>query len=383
MSKIITYFIFLIQSLLFLTIIPDLLLILVSKLKKPQTSNNNKNLTTYLFLIPAYQDKFETLLRNVNAILNLNYPKDKIKIILIADCLDNFNESKLPKILKVLKVNLEVHSKINSLKSTLSEIPQEIDFIVILDSDNIIHPEFLIEVSKLTDRFKVIQGKRVPLNIYSKFAVIDSLSDLVYEKIDHYYPSLLNLSSTITGSGFVIARNLFLKIIPGINVLGGFDKILQSILTLKNIKIGYAPSAIVYDQKVNTADVYVRQRKRWIYYYFYNAIKYGFKIFLKGLSTFNLNKIYMGLKSLRPPFGLVGFAYLCFTILSLFLNKFLFHVSIIFFKAFVTYILILLFDTNQLKWKVIQSLPILIVNQLKAFFTMYDARKDSLKTKHN
>ena len=383
MSKIITYFIFLIQSLLFLTIIPDLLLILVSKLKKTQTSNNNKNLTTYLFLIPAYQDKFETLLRNVNAILNLNYPKDKIKIILIADCLDNFNESKLPKILKVLKVNLEVHSKINSLKSTLSEIPQEIDFIVILDSDNIIHPEFLIEVSKLTDRFKVIQGKRVPLNIYSKFAVIDSLSDLVYEKIDHYYPSLLNLSSTITGSGFVIARNLFLKIIPGINVLGGFDKILQSILTLKNIKIGYAPSAIVYDQKVNTADVYVRQRKRWIYYYFYNAIKYGFKIFLKGLSTFNLNKIYMGLKSLRPPFGLVGFTYLCFTILSLFLNKFLIHVSIIFFTAFVTYILILLFDTNQLKWKVIQSLPILIVNQLKAFFTMYDARKDSLKTKHN
>lgn len=382
MSKIFTFILLLCESVLFLTLLQDLILIFFSKLRKKFFLHETQSFRKYLFVIPAYKDDYEILIRNIKAILQLNYPKDNFKIILIADCIDETNLKLISQFVKTVKVNLQTHSKINSLKSVISEISSDIDFIVILDSDNIVHPEFLMEINKLTDHYEVIQGRRVPFNTNTKYELIDSLSDTVYEKIDHYYPSLFNLSSTISGSGFIISKKYFEKFIPKIDVVGGFDKVLQSLFTLENIKIGYTPTALVYDQKVKTSDAYVKQRRRWIYYYFYNAINYGLRILLKGIFRLNINQIYFGLKSLRPPFNLIGLILIASLLISIFLNPFSLIVSISLFLFFLIYIIILLLESNQFNWKVLSSLPFLMFNQIKAILNISEAKKDSLKTKH-
>jgi len=374
----ITYWILYVSILVILSY--EIVLFILSFFAKP-VSNSLSRKRKFLILIPAFRES-EVLFSTINSIKKLNFPADLFDAVLINDECDEKVISKLKEEIKILDVNLSSHSKIESLKKAI-DLTKGYDFIVILDADNLVHPDFLFEINNsISDKTKVIQGLRLPKNLNSTFEKIDAMTDFVYNQIDRIIPSRLGLTGTISGSGFAIRTDLFQELIPIINTKGGFDKILQSELLLRNIPVEVCSNAIVFDEKTMTAKSYSKQRTRWLYYHFYNSFKYGLKLFFTGIINRNLNQIHLGLISIRPPINLIYFISFILIITGFWICSFC---SITIFLALVLFsiiILQILIKHKIFSFNLILSLPLIFINQLKSLFNLRTAKNDSLKTEH-
>lgn len=374
----ITYWILYVSILVILSY--EILLFILSFFAKP-VSNSLSRKRKFLILIPAFRES-EVLFSTINSIKKLNFPADLFDAVLINDECDEKVISKLKEEIKILDVNLSSHSKIESLKKAI-DLTKGYDFIVILDADNLVHPDFLSEINNsISDETEVIQGLRLPKNLSSTFEKIDAMTDFVYNQIDRIIPSRLGLTGTISGSGFAIRTDLFQELIPIINTKGGFDKILQSELLLRNIPVEVCSTAIVFDEKTMTAKSYSKQRTRWLYYHFYNSFKYGLKLFFTGIINRNLNQIHLGLISIRPPINLIYFISFILIITGFWICSFC---SITIFLALVLFsiiILQILIKHKIFSFNLILSLPLIFINQLKSLFNLRTAKNDSLKTEH-
>lgn len=374
----ITYWILYISILVILSY--EIVLFILSFFAKP-VSNSLSRKRKSLILIPAFKES-EVLFSTINSIKKLNFPADLFDAVLINDECDEKVISKLKEEIKILDVNLSSHSKIESLKKAI-DLTKGYDFIVILDADNLVHPDFLFEINNsISDKTKVIQGLRLPKNLNSTFEKIDAMTDFVYNQIDRIIPSRLGLTGTISGSGFAIRTDLFQELIPIINTKGGFDKILQSELLLRNIPVEVCSTAIVFDEKTMTAKSYSKQRTRWLYYHFYNSFKYGLKLFFTGIINRNLNQIHLGLISIRPPINLIYFISFILIITGFWICSFC---SITIFLALVLFsiiILQILIKHKIFSFNLILSLPLIFINQQKSLFNLRKAKNDSLKTEH-
>ena len=76
----------------------------------------------------------------------------------------------------------------------------------------------------------------------------------------------------------------FKKIMKSIKAIGGFDKELELQILKETRTIGYLEDAYVYDEKVQKAEVFSNQRRRWlsaqIHYFskdFLNSVKHLIK----------------------------------------------------------------------------------------------------------
>ncbi|MGB9664748.1 MAG: glycosyltransferase [Ignavibacteria bacterium] len=366
--------------LIFTLIFYEIVLFILSLFFKRNSTNSNEK-RKFLILIPAFGEG-DILLSTVDALEKLNYPGDLLDIVLLNDGCDERVLKNIKHKIKILDVNLEAHSKIESLKKAI-DLTDNFDFVIILDADNLVHHDFLKELNKsITEKTKVIQGLRLPKNLNSKFEKLDAMTDFVYNQLDRIAPSKLGLSGTLSGSGFAIRTDLFKQIIPEINTKGGFDKILQSELMLQNIPVEVCKTAIVFDEKISSRENYIRQRTRWLYYHFYNSINYGIKILLTGIFHFNLNQIHFGLKTLRPPINLLYFLSLILVIAGLWFCP---VCSIILFAALIIFSLIIaniLRINKLLSFELLISLPLIFINQLFSIFRLREAKENSLRTEH-
>lgn len=376
--KIVFGFFFIVVSFL---ISYEIFLCVLSSLVKKASSHSNKK-RKFLILIPAFREG-RVLLSTIDALEKMNYPGNLFEIVLLNDNCDERSIETLKNKIKILNVNLTSHSKVESLNKAI-RLTDNFDFVVILDADNLVHPHFLTELNRtINDKTKVIQGLRLPKNLNSTMEKLDAITDFVYNELDRIAPSNLGLSGTLSGSGFAIRSDLFRQIIPEINTKGGFDKILQSELMLKNIPVEICKTAIVFDEKISSKENYVRQRTRWLYYHFYNSIKYGIKILLNGILHFNLNQIHFGFKTLRPPINLLYFFSLILVVAGLLICpvcSIILLVVLIIFTLIITNILRI---NKILSFELLISLPLIFINQLVSMFRLREAKENSLKTEHS
>ncbi len=361
-------------------IIYQIILIVCSLFIDKKVSVQNTFLHSFLILIPAYKES-KVLLKMTEASQKINYPESKYKTIIIADECDEAVLSQIPAEIKVQKIFPIQHNKVNSLK-TILPIEDVFGFVVILDADNIVHPEFLNNLNKeISNDFKVIQGLRIPKNLETTTARLDAITDLIYNQLDRIIPAKLGLTGTLSGSGFAIERNLFQEMINSINTFGGFDKILQSKLLLKNIPVHIAIDAIIYDEKTSLQSEYIKQRKRWLYFHFYNSIKYGFKLLLNGIKNLNINQLHLGIISLRPPLNFLLFLGFILIITGVFINLLLTLFLFVLVSLFVIYLILILKKAGVFSIDLLISLPLIFIRQIISLIGMMEARKDSLRTK--
>lgn len=369
------YFIF--SGAIALFLLYEVILIAISLFLKKEADINNNFLHSFLILIPAYKES-TVLNKTSEALKKLAYHESKYKVIIIADDCDEQILSDIP--FEVKKISLIQHNKVNSLKTVLP-IEHKYDYVVILDADNIVNPDFLKNLNKrVSKNTLIIQGLRLPKNLQNRTARLDALTDFIYNELDRIIPAKLGLTGTLSGSGFAIERNLFQELINSINTFGGFDKILQSLLLLKNIPIHLAPDAIVYDEKTSSWTEYIKQRRRWLYFHFYNSLKFGFRLLFNGTKNLNINQIHLGIISLRPPLNILLSLGLIFVILGFVINKFVavFLLSLI--LLFTLYLITVLRKAGILTFNLFLSLPLILINQILSFIGITKARTDSLKT---
>lgn len=261
-----------------------------------------KTLRKFAVLIPGYKED-SVIVEVAKGALNQNYPKDRFDVVIIADSFQ-------PKTIEMLKelpiilveVSFEVSTKSKALNKAMTAIGDNYDVALVLDADNMMKPDFIEKVNLAFDSgFHVVQGHRIAKNTNTAFAILDAISEEVNNHIFRKGHRKLGFSSALIGSGMAFDYSFFKETMANVKAVGGFDKELELKLLRDKNKIEYLHHALVLDEKVQKADVFATQRKRWlssqfIYFrgYFFSGLK---ELFLNGNIDF-FDKVY---QMVSPP----------------------------------------------------------------------------------
>ncbi len=224
-------------------------------------------------LIPARNEE-KVMHHTLDAMLNLDYPADRLDILVI----DDGSTDATPAILRqyaerdsrVRYLTIPKHEsgkgKSRALNLALEKTDSE--FIAVYDADNTPAPsalkylvaQLLLDASlgAVLGKFRTVNKKR---NLLTRFINIETLS----------FQSMLQAGrwkmfkvATLPGTNFVVRRSLLTK-------LGGWDE--QAItedselsirIYMEEFRIKYIPYSVTYEQEPESWAVWIRQRTRWV-----------------------------------------------------------------------------------------------------------------------
>jgi cellulose synthase/poly-beta-1,6-N-acetylglucosamine synthase-like glycosyltransferase len=278
---------------------------------------------SFHILVPAYKED-AIILSTVKENLNLNYPKDKYAVTIIADGL-------LPKTIKLLqefpvqllRAEFDVSTKVKSLNLALQNESSEFKYILILDADNIMEPNFLHKLNELHNHgYQAIQTQRIPKNQNTTMAYLDGLSEAINYNLISKPGVTLKLSPGLKGSGMSFNASILKELLSTMTSVGGFDRELELKLLKRGVTIYYSHQTVLQDEKVSSLEVFKKQRTRWISSQFIYLRKY----FISGIESLlkSGNLAYFNSSVLRniqlPRFINIGLLFLINIVTYLFSN---------------------------------------------------------------
>ena len=377
------YLLYIVESYFgFYLLFPVLILIIYIFVKKGKLKSDSiKDEVDIAAVVTAYKET-DVLIPLTDSLIKQNYKNYLIYIV--ADECDisalNFSNDKVI----ILKPDNKIGSKVKSLFYAIENFNRKHNAIAIFDSDNLAHPDFLKHINYYFHKgFKAVQGERKSKNYDTMFACLDSARDFYYNFYDGLASFRIGSSATLAGSGMGFDVDLLKESLVGKNIVGGFDKILQSEIVKKGLRIAYSRDAIVYDEKVRKSDQLVKQRTRWINTWF-KYFKFGFLIMFRGIISFRWSQILYGFILLRPPIFLFILGSLFFTALSLLINIKIFFIWVgLFVLFFISFVIALLIQkVNKNIWKSLFGIPVFIFYQISSLLQVKKANKKFLETEH-
>ena len=268
------------------------------------------------------------------------------------------------------------------------------DFTIIFDPDNVAPKNYLEQIDEFHKKdYLAVQSKRVPKNLDNYVACLDAAGEIYHNFVERMVPWKLGSSATIAGSGMSIKTTLYKEFLKSDDILNkidgvilGEDKLLQNFLVLKNIKIGFQQSAILFDEKVTSNTQVQKQRTRWINAYFQN-VRSAFRILFCGLEKRSFNQILFGFNTLYPPLFILTLSSMLILILNIIVGGNLYF-SIILAIALISFGLnfILSLLINEAPQKVVRSIffvPIFIGNQILSLVNLKKSKNEFLVTDKN
>ena len=386
--QILKYFFYTINCLvLFYFLLPVILhfiYFLIGGYKKVSLLKNNNepiNIDYDFAAIVAVHQDIRFIKPLVDSFLKQNY--NKFIVYIVADDCDldglRFTDERIV----LIKPLVPLHSKIKSIELAISNFKNKHEVLIIFDSDNLVHPNYLKNLNKyFQNGFKVVQTHMLSKNIENTYARLDSIGHIYYTFYERQVKMKLGLSSSILGLGIAIKYDLYKEISYG-KIINAFDKKLQVDLAIKVKQIAFAEDAIVYDEKVETASVLEKQRIRWIYSYF-GHFRLSFKLTTAGFRNLNIGQILLGASMLRPPMILLIIIMIVLLLFSFFINIKLSIIWVIVLILFVINFILTIATQSVQKgmMKSIKYLPLLILSQLKSLMKIKKAKNSYLKTEH-
>lgn len=234
-------------------------------------------------LIPAHNEEL-VMGATLEAMLALDYPKDRLEIIVINDgstdstkeIIDSYR--KRDNRIRLYDVPQGEGGKGKSRALNLGLQIARSEFIAIYDADNTPAPDalqYLVaqllmhpELGAVLGKFRTVNKDR---NLLTRFINIETLSFQSILQAGRWW--LLKIA-TLPGTNFVIRREV-------IEQLGGWDEDamtedaeLSIRMYINGWKIKYIPYAVTYEQEPERWDVWLRQRTRWVRGNNYVALKF-------------------------------------------------------------------------------------------------------------
>lgn len=232
------------------------------KEKKPVKADRYRK---FAVLIPGYKED-EVIVEVAKSALLQEYPMGLFDVVVIADSFQpqTLNELRtLP--VKLIEVSFDKSTKSKALNKAMATLNSSYDIAVILDADNIMAPDFLLKINAtFAQGAFAVQGHRTAKNQNTSFAVLDAASEEINNHIFRKGHRVLGLSSAIIGSGMAFHYDYFKKLMAGVKAVGGFDKEIELKMLKDKHRILYRNDAMIYDEKVQKADVFGNQRRRWL-----------------------------------------------------------------------------------------------------------------------
>ena len=308
---------------------------LVSTLWKKRVSRLTKYLTgqvlslrkkehfSYLILYPAYNED-RVIVNSVQKFLAQYYPYNSFHVAVISDHMQPETNQKLIELpITLLQPVFKKSSKAKAMQYAMDQIKDDYDFIVILDADNVVEPNFLEQLNtECAKGYKAIQCHRCAKNSNNDVAVLDGVSEEINNTIFRKAHNRLGLSAALIGSGMCFDYQLFKENVYKLSSVGE-DKELEAHLLLQKVFIKYEPNIHVFDEKVSNKDNFQKQRLRWMTAQIQSLFRM-LPYIPKAIMTFNLDYIDKTIQqALIPRSMLVVGAFgmsLVMTIFSLFFS---------------------------------------------------------------
>ncbi|MCX6246590.1 MAG: glycosyltransferase family 2 protein [Bacteroidetes bacterium] len=253
-------------------------------------------------LIPGYKED-SVIVDVARDATKQDYPQELMDVIVIADSFQPATLEQLKNLpVKVLEVEFEESTKSKAINAAFERLPDDYDIVVILDADNLMAPDFLKKMNAAFEPGRMaVQGHRTAKNLDSSLAVLDAISEEINNNIFRKGHRVLGLSSAIIGSGMAFRYDYFRKLMSTVTAVGGFDKEIELKMLKEGHRIAYLDDAIVYDEKVQKAESFSNQRRRWLsaqLIYFRKAIGHALSsLFLSG----NIDYFDKTVQFIMPP----------------------------------------------------------------------------------
>jgi cellulose synthase/poly-beta-1,6-N-acetylglucosamine synthase-like glycosyltransferase len=254
-------------------------------------------------LIPAYKED-QVIAATVADALQQAYPREQFDVVVIADSLQQATLELLKKTAAILiPVQFAESTKAKAINRALEALPEDkYDGVVILDADNLLAPDFLQKINNaLAGGSLIVQAHRRAKNLNTPLAILDAISEEINNHIFRRGHRVLGLSAALIGSGMGFDYAYYKNLMKRITAVGGFDKEIELEALKAGHQIIYLEDAHVFDEKVDTAENFTRQRKRWLaaqghYFrqYFLDALAHLF-------SSGNVDYFNKALQMLQPP----------------------------------------------------------------------------------
>ncbi len=223
-------------------------------------SYKNKKLKTHpkvSFIIPAY-NSHETINKTINSILNQNYPKNKIEIIVYASG-DDLNKYKFPKSVKFLKAKGKIEK---AIAVNLAVKKATSDFIYIVDADTILEKDCLEKTIIRFDSEKIGAVTASRVAIYT--GIWSLLQRAEYAMTNFILTSYNKLGTTIGVFGCSMCfRKKAFNSINGLARIPAqdFDAALRLVENKYKIKCAFTAKAYTYSPNFIK---WIKQRLRWM-----------------------------------------------------------------------------------------------------------------------
>jgi len=257
-----------------------------NKIYKPKLKKNYPNTC---IIVPCFNEE-KTIIKTVRSLLDLDYPKDKLEILIVDDGSTDKTYQQAEKLLKHKQVKLfhkENGGKWTALNYGIERTNAE--FIGCLDADSFVVPDALKivmayfndkNIMAVTSSLKVYQ----PKNILQQFQKIEYIIMITYRKVF----SWLNGLTVIPGPFSIYRKEVFEKL--GLFVYGHNTEDCEMALRLqsKNWRIANAPDACVYTTTPTSLKGLQKQRVRWYQGSVRNGWDYKFMFMNKKYEDFGL-----------------------------------------------------------------------------------------------
>ncbi len=341
-------------------------------------------------IITAYKNA-EITKPGVQSLLEQRY--DNFEIYVVADECDISNYNLSHDKLTVFRPDPPLRLKAKSIIHAIENFKRPHEYILVFDADNLAHPDFLSIINRYVNAgHRSVQGQRTAKNLDTMYACADATGEFYKNYVERYVPYLIGSSSVISGSGMAVEAELYKAYLASPEIEQGKhkwkkmlqeDKILQNFLLRRKEKIAYAWDAIVYDEKVTTAEQVETQRSRWLFSYFQN-LPNSSGLVLKGLFGFNYNQLLFGLITIAPPLFILLFS----SVLMMFIGAWvdlrvaaLLLIGLATFVGNIFFVLYLSKVPNEI-WRALWGIPLFIWNQVTALFKMTNPNKNFKHTEH-
>ena len=220
-----------------------------------------------------------------------DYPKKHLRTVVIADnCTDNTAKIAREHGATVFeRFNTEKIGKGYALDFAIDNLRKsgkwdELDGVIVLDADNLLTTNYVSEMNKtLSDGYKVFTSYRNSKNYGDNW--ISAGYGLWYireSKFLHYARMLLRSSCAISGTGFLVSREILDKFDGWKFYLLTEDIEFSVFSVINGVKIGCCINAELYDEQPVTFTQSYKQRLRWSKGFFQVWRKHG-KELIKGI----------------------------------------------------------------------------------------------------
>ncbi len=249
---------------------------------KAQANVKLKKYPSVTIIVPCWNEE-KTVSKTIHSLLNLDYPKDKLKIMVVDDGSTDSTWNVVQKFRN--NKQIELHTKENGGKYTalnygISKLTT--DLVGCLDADSYVHKDSMKKIALyFEDREVMAVAPSIklwqPRNILQLLQKVEYGFGIFTRKMYHYMDAIY-----ITPGPFSIFRKDVFEKLGGYEHAHNTEDIQIALRMQKNgFKIAHAHEAIVYTVPPETVKKLLKQRVRWSYGFIKNAYDFRDMIFNK------------------------------------------------------------------------------------------------------